>query len=114
LQALVERAKAAFDSGDPPVGGRRFGETVMDVVKSGAIGGRLMTVQESPTNLVSALNRLESLVTRIVGPAADVGAGAASAPKPCPAHQANELDEPHRRAAGPPRFVVAESTLSAS
>ncbi|MGQ0636456.1 MAG: hypothetical protein ACT4QC_17730 [Planctomycetaceae bacterium] len=66
LQKLVETAQQAFASGDPLKSSPELAKQLMDVVKSGAIGGRLMTLHDSPlVPSLPNLNLLEKLAARL-------------------------------------------------
>lgn len=73
LQKLVDAARVAFESGQPLAASGDLARQLLDVVKTGAIGNRLMTVPDSPLvpNLPN-LNLLEKLAARLVGKEADL------------------------------------------
>jgi hypothetical protein len=64
VQKLVDTAQQAFASGDPLKASQELASQLMDVVKSGVIGNRLMSMQNSP--LVPHLPNL-SLLEKLIG-----------------------------------------------
>lgn len=71
LQKLVDVAQAAFDSGEPLKASGDVAQQLLEVVKSGAVGGRLMTVQDSP--LIPNLGALHKLLSQVLEKAQSAG-----------------------------------------